>query len=129
MAGSSNEVRATSEMKINDDVTIDELRSIVGDVSSSSSTEGEHIRGHNFYVDEEARILFAHEHYADAVAMLRHLKEMDQDKVGRLMASVEVLDLRIYGPMNDELHGLLEGFGSVRKFDFVSGFTHFGGVK
>ncbi|OAH63586.1 hypothetical protein AYJ66_10995 [Dietzia cinnamea] len=129
MADSSNEVRATSEMKIHDDVTIEELRSILAEVSAGSSAEGEHIRGHNFYLDEEARILFAHEHYADADAMLRHLKEMDQEKIGQLMSSVDVLDLRIYGPMNDELHGLLEGFGSVRSFDFVSGFTHLGGFR
>lgn len=129
MADSSNEVRATSEMKIHDDVTIDELRSILAEVSAGSSAEGEHIRGHNFYLDEGERILFAHEHYADGAAMVRHLKEMDQGKIGQLMSSVDVLDLRIYGPMNDELNGLLEGFGSVRTFDFVSGFTHIGGGK
>jgi len=129
MADSSNEVRATSEMKIHDDVTIDQLGSILAEVSAGSSAEGEHIRGHNFYLDEGARVLFAHEHYADAAAMVRHLKEMDHEAVGRLMSTVDVLDLRIYGPMNEELHGLLEGFGSVRSFEFVSGFTHFGGDK
>lgn len=126
MADSSNEVRATSEMKIHDDVTIDQLRSILAEVSASSSAEGEHIRGHNFYLDADARILFAHEHYRDADAMLKHLTEMDQEKVGALMSTVDVLDLRIYGPINDELNGLLEGFGRVRTFEFVSGFTHFG---
>lgn len=129
MADSSNEVRATSEMKIHDDVTIADLRAILAEVSAGSSAEGEHIRGHNFYLDEDARILFAHEHYADAAAMVRHLKEMDHEAVGRLMSSVDVLDLRIYGSMNDELRGLLEGFGSPRTFDFVSGFTHIGGDK
>lgn len=126
MSDSSNEVRATSEMRIHDDVSIDELRSIVTGVSGSTSTEGEHVRGHNFYLDEGAGILFAHEHYRDSEAMLRHLAEMDQDKVARLMASVDVLDLRIYGTINAELRELLEGFGSVRTFDFVSGFTHVG---
>ncbi|MFN3602636.1 MAG: hypothetical protein ACK4M5_15205 [Dietzia cercidiphylli] len=126
MSDSSNEVRATSEMKIHDDVPIDRLRSILADVSTGAAAEGDHIRGHNFYLDEEAGILFAHEHYRDADAMLKHLAEMDQAKVGELMTTVDVVDLRVYGPINSELRDLLEGFGSVRTFDFVSGFTHVG---
>lgn len=126
MSDSSNEVRATSEMRIHDDVTIAQLRERLAEVSSSSSAEGDHIRGHNFYLDEGAGILVAHEHYRDADAMLKHLAEMDQEKVGALMSSVDVLDLRIYGRINDELRGMLEGFGSVRTFEFVSGFTHLG---
>ncbi|MDX2355905.1 hypothetical protein [Dietzia sp. PP-33] len=124
MSDSSSEVRLTSEMKIHDDVTIDRLRSILADVSRGAAAEGDHIRGHNFYLDEGARILFAHEHYRDADAMLTHLAEMDQAKVGELMSTVDVLDLRIYGPVNTELRELLEGFGSPRTFEFVSGFTH-----
>lgn len=126
MADSSNEVRATSEMKIHDDVTIDQLRAILAEVSAGSSAEGDHIRGHNFYLDEGQRILFAHEHYRDAEGMLKHLKEMNHEKVGELMSTVDVVDLRLYGPLNDELRGLLEAFGSVRSFEFVSGFTHIG---
>ncbi len=129
MADSSTEVRATSEMKIHDDVTVNQLREILGRVSAGSSQEGDHIRGHNFYLDEANRILFAHEHYADAAAMVRHLKEMDHPTIDELMSTVDVLDLRIYGPMNDELNGLLESFGNPRRFDFVSGFTHFGGAR
>ncbi|MBB1032983.1 hypothetical protein G6031_01080 [Dietzia sp. CQ4] len=123
MADSSNEIRLTSEMKIHHDVTIDQLRAILAEVSRGASAEGDHIRGHNFYLDEEAGILFAHEHYRDADAMLTHLAEMDQAKVGELMATVDVVDLRIYGPVTPELGDLLEGFGSVRTFDHVSGFT------
>lgn len=126
MTDSSREVRATSEMKIHDDVTIDQLRAILADVSQGASNEGDHIRGHNFYLDEDARILFAHEHYRDADAMLKHLAEMDQVKIGELMSTVDVLDLRIYGPVNTELRELLAGFGAPRTFEFVSGFTHLG---
>mgnify|MGYP007068603652 FL=1 len=124
MADSGAEVRVTSEMKIHDDVPIDRLRTLVGDVSRGAATEGGHIRGHNFYLDEEAGILFAHEHYRDAGAMVKHLAEMDQGTVAALMSSVDVLDLRVYGPVNAELRDLLDGFGRVRTFDHVSGFTH-----
>lgn len=126
MADSSSEVRATSEMKIHDDVLIADLKPIVADVSASTAAEGDHIYGHNYYLDEGAGVLFVHEHYRDVDAMLKHLAEMDQDKVMALMSSVDVLDLRIYGPINTELRELLEGFGSVRTFDYVSGFTHKG---
>lgn len=126
MSNSSNEVRATSEMKIHDDVTIADLKEIVGAVSRSTETEGNHIPGHNYYIDEAQRILFVHEHYRDVDAMLQHLKEMDVEKVTALMSSVDVLDLRVYGPINQELEELLAGFGAFRKFDYVSGFTHKG---
>lgn len=126
MVDSSREVRATSEMKIHDGVGIDQLRSVVTQLASSTEAEGDHLYGHNFYIDEGAGILFAHEHYRDADAFLQHLKEMDQDVVGALMSKVDVLDLRIYGSINDELRGLLEGFGAVRTFEYVGGFTNRG---
>ncbi|GLB63876.1 hypothetical protein NCCP2495_17550 [Dietzia sp. NCCP-2495] len=126
MVDSSREVRATSEMKIHDGVDSDQLRSVVTQLASSTEAEGDHLYGHNFYVDDAAGILFAHEHYRDADAFLQHLKEMDQEVVGALMSKVDVLDLRIYGSINDELRGLLEGFGSVRTFDYVGGFTNRG---
>lgn len=126
MVDSSREVRATSEMKIHDGVDIDQLRSVVTRLASSTEAEGDHLYGHNFYLDEGAGILFAHEHYRDADAFLQHLKEMDQEVVGALMSKVDVLDLRIYGSINDELRGLLEGFGSVRTFEYLGGFTNRG---
>ncbi|GAA4261072.1 hypothetical protein [Dietzia aurantiaca] len=126
MADSSREVRATSEMKIHDGVSIERLSSVVKALGASTEAEGGHLYGHNFYIDEGAGILFAHEHYRDADAFLQHLKEMDQEVVGALMSSVDVLDLRIYGSVNDELRGLLEDFGSVRTFEYIGGFTNRG---
>ncbi|MEO9330623.1 hypothetical protein [Gordonia aurantiaca] len=124
MSAASRALRATSEMQIHDDVSLDDLREILAAVVRNTEAEpGDHNRGHNFYLDEEKRILFAHELYSDADGMLKHLKEMDQESVGRLMSSVDVLDLRIYGATNEELKGLLDGFGKARYFDFIDGFV------
>lgn len=124
MSDNSRELRATSEMKIHDDVTLEQIKQAVVDLAVSTEGEpGGHNYGHNFYLDESARVLFAHEHYRDAAGMLTHLAEMDQDKVAALMGSVDVVDLRIYGEINDELKELLSGFGAVRTFDRVAGFT------
>lgn len=124
MADNSRELRATSEMKLHDDVTIDQIKQIVADLAVATEAEpGGHNYGHNFYLDEGARILFAHEHYRDAAGMLTHLAEMDQPKVAALMDNVDVLDLRIYGETNEELEQLLGSFGAPRIFSRIAGFT------
>ncbi len=124
MSVASRALRITSEMKVHDDVSLEELRDIVTAVARSTESEpGDHNRGHNFYLDEENRLLFAHEHYRDAAGMLQHLEEMDQETVARLMASVDVVDLRVYGEPNEKLTVLLSGFGEARYFDFIDGFV------
>lgn len=124
MPNASRLLRATSEMKIHDDVALDELRTIVSEVTRDTESEtGDHALGHNYYIDEDARILFVHELYSDADGMLTHLGLMNAELVGKLMSSVDVLDLRIYGEPNDKLKELLAGFGAARYFTFVDGFV------
>lgn len=120
----NTDLRVTSEMKIHDEVSVDDVRSRVVALAGSTATEGSHIVGHNYYVDEAQRVLFVHEHYTDSAAMLRHFGEMDQELVGHMLSAVDVLDLRIYGPATPELKELLGAYGSPRFFGFVSGFSH-----
>ena len=122
---SSREVRATTEMRVVDGVDVAEVLETVRAMSASIATEeGDQVRAHSYYVNEAERIVFVHEHYRDVEGMLIHLGLMDPDLVGRLIPAVEILDVRVYGPVNDELRQMLGAFGAPRYFDFVSGFTH-----
>lgn len=122
---SSREVRATTEMRVVDSASVQDVLETVRAMSESiASEEGDQVRAHRYYVNEAERIVFVHEHYRDVDGMLVHLGFMDPDLVARLMSAVEVLDVRVYGETNQELKEMLGAFGTPRYFDHVSGFTH-----
>ncbi len=84
------------------------------------------VLGYQFYVNRDEQTAGAVIQYADAAAWIAHHQMAYQwDEMPALQATVSLKRLTLYGPLNDELQGWLDGAElSVVHFDeFAAGFV------
>ncbi|KHF42982.1 hypothetical protein [Saccharomonospora viridis] len=117
------EIRAIAEMRIKPGVEIATVVECARQISSRTEEQDSATIAHNYYADANRRLLVAHEHYEDSEAMIAHLNNMDPDVTQTLMSSVEVLSMRIFGKVSDELREMLTDFGSPSSSISSVGFT------
>lgn len=84
------------------------------------------VLGYQFYVDRETLTAGAVIQYADAAAWVAHHQMAYQwDEMPILQATVSLSRLTLFGPLNDELEGWLDGaeFPIARFGGFAAGFV------
>lgn len=119
----TDQIRAIAEMRLRPGVDAETALACVRRISARSESLDPGTLAHNYYYDPVRGLLIAHEHYADAAAMVAHLGNMDPADIGVLVGSFEIASMRLFGRPSDELRGMLAGFGTAEYFDFVGGFT------
>lgn len=91
---------------------LDNFKALVEELVQSTRNEPNTL-AYEWFLGEDNSSCQIYERYADSAATMTHLGTLREKFVERLMSVVDITRFTVYGAPNDELKGLLGGFGAT----------------
>jgi quinol monooxygenase YgiN len=91
---------------------LDNFKALVEEMVESTRNEPNTL-AYEWFLSDDSRICHVSERYADSAATMTHLGTFGERFAERLLSMVELSRFSVYGAPNDEVKGVLGGFGSV----------------
>ena len=91
---------------------LDNFKALVEEMVKSTRNEPNTL-AYEWFLSEDNNTCHVYERYADSAATMSHLGTFGEKFAERLLGSVDVLGFTTYGAPNDDVKGVLGGFGAV----------------
>jgi len=91
---------------------LDSFKALVEEMVKSTRNEPNTL-SYEWFLSEDNNTCHVYERYADSAATMAHLGTFGEKFAERLLGSVDVLGFTTYGAPNDDVKGVLGGFGAV----------------
>ena len=100
---------------------LDTFKALVEELVQSTRNEPNTL-AYEWFLDEDNSSCHVYERYADSVATMAHLATFGEKFAERVLKLVDLGAFTVYGSPNDEVKGVLSGFGATFRSQ-INGFA------
>ena len=91
---------------------LDEFRALMDEMVASTRNEGGAV-AYEWFITPDGSECHLYERYADSAATMVHLGNFGAHFAERFMGCVEPTQFHVYGSPDEQVRGILDGFGAV----------------
>ena len=92
---------------------LDNFKALMGEMVEDTQASQPGTTHYEWYFSDDGNACHLYERYTDSAATLIHLTAFAEKFAERFLTSAEPTRLTVYGSPNDEVRGILSGFGAT----------------